>query len=201
MSTEEEAQTEGEGIQGFVSRALRRKMPGSFEQLLCQHLIRSVASDPVEKVRLICEAAMMGPDTPVDKENLEIIYQVSTGLTETRKDVMDPYVGKWHSMMMWGFARNEENFDRYIKPWIRTWDSLVYRTFSYREDNEKERIQNLRGSEYFWAICDRAHIATVATLETRFLTWAIPQVMRMFEQLSKLISPDLYEMMLEKMKV
>ena len=37
-------------------------------------------------------------------------------------------------------------------------------------------------------------------LKTEFLKWVIPQVMTVFEQLSKLIDPDLYQQMLGILK-
>jgi hypothetical protein len=37
-------------------------------------------------------------------------------------------------------------------------------------------------------------------LKTEFLRWAIPQVMTIFKQLSKLIDPDLYQQMLGILK-
>jgi len=58
MSEQENGETK-DSFQEFTSQALRLRRRGSFENLLCQHLIMSVAADPMTKVRLICEAAWM----------------------------------------------------------------------------------------------------------------------------------------------
>ena len=47
-----------DSFQEFARQALRLTRKGSFEQLVCQHLIVSVASEPLTKVRLVCEAAL-----------------------------------------------------------------------------------------------------------------------------------------------
>jgi hypothetical protein len=62
------------GFEEFASTALRLQRKGSFEQLLCQHLIVSVSSPLLEKVRLICETAFM---VPKDKLSLDF-EQVET---------------------------------------------------------------------------------------------------------------------------
>ena len=110
----EQEQVETEGVQGFLSRALRRKQPGSYEQFLCQHLIRSVAAEPLEKIRLVSEAAYMVPDTPVDKSILESIYRVVISLTSTEVSIRNQE--HWGGSIPWNFELSDENYKRFIDP-------------------------------------------------------------------------------------
>lgn len=197
--SEEESQEDTLG--DFAGRVLRRNMPGSYEQLLCQHLIKSVAANPIEKIRLVCEAAMMVPNTPVDTETLETIYNVVTSFSQSRLDIKDPYDSRmWHGIITWSFDRTGEAFERYITPWMKDDDAFYIKGFSYN-DEKKEEFNALEFGprKFFWG-CERIHIAGLAVLEARFMAWAMPQVMVMFEQLSKLVSPDLYMEMLEKVR-
>jgi hypothetical protein len=199
--TTEAQETVPNDLEKFASHALRRTRPGSYEHLLCQHLIRSVASEPLEKIRLVSEAAYMVPDTPVDRDTLEALYNVVTSLIRSRQDIVNPYkTGDWHSTITWGFQRTKKNFEKYINPWMKSWDGIAWIRFDTKE--KSEWFINLEwGATKFYKGTSRIYISGLAIIESRFITWAIPQIMTMFEQLSKLVNPDLYDSMLEKMRV
>jgi hypothetical protein len=186
---------EDQSLADFTSRAIRRNKAGSYEQLLCQHLIKAVDAPPADKIRLISEASMMVPDTPVNKELLEILYSVSLSFTETRVDLRDP--ADFHGAILWGFPRTDKNFEKFIMPWLPS-DDQIY-TKSGRNVSETDRIEALPwGGEKFWAESQVLHISGFVKLETRFTVWAMPHAMRMFEQLAKLINPDTYQKVLEQ---
>ena len=194
----EDQKTAPEDFEKFASQALRRNKLGSYEQLLCQHLIKSVASDPIEKIRLVAEAAYMIPDTPVDTEILDIIYSVVTSFIGTEIIITNPdlFFGK----IAWGFKLIDENFEKYIRPWFKGFSRL----FLLSRVKNSDQIEELDdGPRKFWSMTAYSQIypTSVEYLKATFLVWAIPQVMVMFEQLSKLVNPDLYDSILDKMRV
>ena len=196
--TTEEKNTAPEDFEKFASQALRRNKLGSYEQLLCQHLIKSVASEPIEKIRLVAEAAYMIPDTPVDTETLDVIYSVVTSFIGTEIIIQNPelFFGK----IAWGFGLTNENFEKYIRPWFKGFGRL----FLVARGTNSDEIEAMeKGPKKFWTITAYSKVfpTSVEYLKATFLVWAIPQVMVMFEQLSKLVNPDLYDSILEKMRV
>ena len=196
--TAEEQQTASKDFEKFASQALRRNKLGSYEQLLCQHLIKSVASDPIEKIRLVAEAAYMVPDTPVDTEILDIIYGVVTSFIGTEIIITNPelFFGK----IAWGFSLTDINFEKYISPWFKGFGRLFLVS---RTSNTKKLEEMEDGSIKFWNMTAYSKLfpTSVEYLKTTFLVWAIPQIMVMFEQLSKLVNPVLYDSILDKMRV
>ena len=87
-------------------------------------------------------------------------------------------------------------------PWLETWDGVVSLKFDYSDREDEKEFNELEfGPRKFWWATRRIHVIGLAKLEGRFMTWAMPQIMIMFEQLSKLVNPDLYDSILEKMRV
>ncbi len=191
------APEKGEGLPNFVTRALRRKMPGSYEQLLCQHLIKSVAAEPMEKIRLVSEAAYMVQDTPVDQDVLDVIFNVANSFMNMNV-VLDQYLELYWGKIAWSFKRNKENYEKYILPWLFSLDRLRW----VSGDGPSYDVRTLEPWQFFFAVTTDAKIwpSSLEWLKASFISWAMPQAMTIFEQLSRLVSPDLYEAMLGKMK-
>lgn len=100
-----EGDTGNREFESFASQALRLRRRGSFENLLCQHLIMSVAADPMTKVRLICEAGwMVNPNKiGLDLNQVETIYTVALGFLNTNPEVD-------FLSMAWGFTLSIKNY-------------------------------------------------------------------------------------------
>jgi hypothetical protein len=123
------------GFEEFASTALRLQRKGSFEQLLCQHLIVSVSSPLLEKVRLICETAFMVPKDKLslDFEQVETVYMATLAFLNT--DVRGEFIA-----VAWGFKLTEENYRRFVASWnkgIRL-SFVGWNTF----DVPKKRLRN-----------------------------------------------------------
>jgi hypothetical protein len=110
--SELEKESQGDSFQKFASQALRLQRKGSFEQLLAQHLIQSVSMDPLNKVRLVLEAAFIVPrdKLEIDWELAEAIYLATLGFLNT--NIQGEFIA-----MAWGFRLTEDSFKRFIKPW------------------------------------------------------------------------------------
>jgi len=184
-----------DALESFASVALRRSRPGSYEQLLCQHLIAATVAPPIEKIRLVCEAAYMVPEPPVDAETLETIYKVVTSFTSTQiniHNISDDY--HWPGQVAWAFTTDEENYEKMIKPWLPNLNRVYWSSRNPPfEENDPPHIK-------FWGITQHAHVSTLESLKARFTVWAMPATMAMFEALSKLVNPDTYMDMLERVK-
>jgi len=130
---------EEEGFKEFATQALRLHRRGSYENLLCQHLIMSVAADPLTKVRLVCEASWMtNPHkTGLNMTQVETIYTVALSFLNTnpKTDFLS---------VAWGFTLSRENYERFVVPWRRK-TSLFFSTTCRAETNEKrERLDKVK---------------------------------------------------------
>lgn len=170
-------------FEGFVYRVLRDRGKGSFEYLLAQHLAAAVVSEPIQKIRLICEAYYMVPDVNLfDNELVHVIYSVSLSFLH----VMEEPVLKGFKIS-WGFELNEENFNRYINPWFRR----VNLFYISRGDDD------LKSGDFWERFFETTYkraipIHTINVLRVLFIQWAMPHVMKLFEKLTRLIDPELY---------
>jgi hypothetical protein len=185
----------------FTQDALRRNRPGSYEQLLCQHLIKAVASPQLEKIRLICEAAYISyyndpENSPVkeDFETLDILYKVSTSFINTFVNTNDPE--RFPGIVAWSFKVNEENSDKYLRPWIGNTSHLYYMTEA--PDYSKDvpiwrRIEHSTTSGIM-------HLANLEAFKAAFTDYATPIAMAIFGKLTREIDPDTYSEILGKIQ-
>jgi hypothetical protein len=185
-------------FQDFTSQALRLHRQGSFENLLCQHLIMSVAVDPMTKVRLICEASwMVNPNKiGLDLNQIETIYTVALGFLNTNPE--PDFLS-----MAWGFSLTLDNYERFVAPWRR--QTRLYFCASCIADREKKkkRLGKAKSeAERFYLVTYQLDLSLSSfhMLKSEFLRWALPLVMEIFEKLSRLVQPDLYKEMLQIMK-
>jgi len=190
---------ETDALADFASVALRRNKPGSYEQLLCNHLIKAVTAQPIDKLRLVSEAAMMVPDFKAD--NLEIIYCVATSFYSTQYNIhrealmTDPSLS-WHGLIAWSFTATEPNFIKFVDPWVQSINGL-WKTEKYKPPKPFDEMERW---EYCFYVTSHAHNAALEVLQSRFIVWAIPQTMKILEQLTAFVSPDVYAEMLDKVR-
>jgi hypothetical protein len=194
-TTEETSQTKEESdFETFTSSALRSHRKGSFETLLAQHLAVATPSDPLNKIRLVCEAAFMVPKDKLelDMKQVETVYMVCLSfLNATRPDII----------MAFGFALNEESYVRFIKPWHEPGGvPMMFTSFCEADRQEKsEEVENAKtAAEAFFLVTARHGLSSgsFAMLKAEFLRYAIPHAMETFEKISKLVDPDLYKELL-----
>jgi hypothetical protein len=182
-------------FEGFASQALRLQRKGSFEQLLAQHLIQSVSMDPLNKVRLVLEAAFMVPSDKldIDFELAESVYLTALGFLNT--NIQSEFVS-----MAWGFTLTQENYDRFIGPWHKN-IPLNFASYCQSETNDKRKVLAEAEDEFerFFLFTHDLNLAPTSfqALKSEFLRWSIPVTMTIFEKLSRLIDPDLYREMLQ----
>ena len=189
-----------DGLESFASQALRLGKRGSYENLLCQHLIMSVNADPLHKVRLVCEGAFMAIQDKKFEIDLELLNRIySTGLTLSISNEKEE-----GTYISWPFPKTETNYNLYIRPWYDEKISLCFTSSTVYADDEKRKLLNKASSvseNFFLFTTELAlHSVSLKMLKARFLIWAVPQIMTIFEKLSRLVQPDLYKEILQTMK-
>ena len=196
LPNEEEEKAEG-SFADFANAALRLHRRGSFEELLCQHMIMSIAAEPLSKVRLILEAAFMVPPDKLkaDISQVENIYTVAVSFLNT-----DPATGIYIS---WVFPQTNENFDKYVRPWrLNVPLSFVVNVPADRTDKQKILDAKNGEAEKFYCITTYLglHPSSFQVLKAQFLVWALPLVMDVYETLSRVIDLDVFEKILGVLK-
>jgi len=199
MLTEAEENTEESGFSKFASQALRLHRKGSFELLLSQHLAVAVPSDPMIKVRLVCEACWMVPEDKLklDMQQVEMIYLSCLSFLNTNTFKVDSV------SIAFGFEQTEENFERFIKPWHKGVPLMFLYENQAERESKNQVLEKAEGeAEKFFLYTTEfdLNLGSFQMLKTEFLRWAIPQCMEIFEKLSRLIDPDLYKEMLGILK-
>lgn len=199
MLTEAEENTEESGFSKFASQALRLHRKGSFELLLSQHLAVAVPSDPMIKVRLVCEACWMVPEDKLklDMQQVEMIYLSCLSFLNTNTFKVDSV------SIAFGFEQTEENFERFIKPWHKGVPLMFLYGNQAERESKNQVLEKAEGeAEKFFLYTTEfdLNLGSFQMLKTEFLRWAIPQCMEIFEKLSRLIDPDLYKEMLGILK-
>jgi len=192
---QEETAEEAQGFQDFASKALRLHRKGAFENLLAQHLIMSVAADPLTKVRLVCEASwMLDPNKiGLDVKQVETIYTVVLSLLNTNPQ--SEFVS-----VAWGFSLTQENYERFIAPWRRETRPFFCSWCDGDDEDKMEHLEQVESkAEKFYLITHNFNLspASLQMLKSEYLRWASPIVMEIFEKLSRLVQPDLYKEMLQ----
>lgn len=187
----------------FKSEALRSQRRGTYQQLLCQILIQSVTSKPLKRISSICQAAMTEPDLKkhgINPEFIDIASDVAIAFERT----IHMHLGSvYFCYISWPFELTEKNYIRYIEPW-RHGDLLFYPYLGQEwfADQRKEAIEEQLATfphwKFFFTVTSRVNLTdnTYQTLLGQFTSWALPQIMQVFRELSKLVQPSLYKEML-----
>lgn len=180
-----------EGLSDDFLKALSVKGK-SLDVMVAKHLISSIAADPLRKIRLICEAFLMRHRD----EEMENIYAVATSLLSYDDQ----------NRVAWSFSQTEENFERFIKPWlIKLPDFLFYNSLDrqvkirklVREEVDQEgNIKTIQKPtwEQFFVITSVIGVTDVALGEMRgmFVVYAMPIVMKRAGMLVEEIDPKAF---------
>jgi len=187
----------------FVAKTIRGPRFGAFEQLVAQHLVAAVASDPLRKIRLVCEAAYMcNPEKlNIDLDRLEVTYKVATSLMNA---VAHPDFPVPVYTIPWAFEPTAENFKRYIEPWLTGRFSYSYQGPEDERRKIVKAIQEMEKHEAFFTITMGRRYTKLPPdsywlLVNQFIGWAIPFVQQVFEKVSRTVSPTVYNEVLRVM--
>jgi hypothetical protein len=136
-----------------------------------------------------------------ESEHLETIYEVATSFNSTKYNIfkeataIDPSMS-WHGSIAWSFKRDEISYGKYINPWLRTTHGL----WVVNKRQPQKPTEEMELWEYFFYVTTTCHNATLETLQSRFIVWALPRALEILERLTAYVSPDVYAEMLERVK-
>ncbi len=200
-----EQEEERDKLESLVSHIARGPEKGSRETILAQHLAIATVSDPLTKIRYICEAArMLTPEERerygVDEDWLEIAYRVAVSLLNASRvpvpELLTQYwTDKYQEVSIgWAFEETRENYERYIKPWICEpipfWESLPF----WRE-LEAKGTSDIEDLPFWKQTLLLSHHLTehgYFGLVSQFTGWAMPEAMRLMNEITKSITPETY---------
>lgn len=124
----------------FTATTLRGPKRGVYEQLLAAKLISANRSKPLQRIRYISEAAWFAKEKAenLGMELVETLYKVSVALDSVERD--KHWDNRYTYFMLypvpWPFEKTQENFERYVKPWLKSfpnyYSAFVTSVGSYR---------------------------------------------------------------------
>jgi len=229
-------ENEKSGLDSFVSSSIRGRKQAVREQLLCKKLVKSNRCDKLQRIIELSEAAYfakkMSPKIKLDMNLVDVLHKVSYSLATPQTvltDIANTRIkGDPESKqtiysdtaivkrITWNFQNTEENFEKYIHPWIIE-PSYISNCMPFYEQMEKinRRTKELydtqldlakelkelkdtpedsqKGSSsfhFFFLICAFLTEAGLENLRTNFVSWANPKATAIEEEISQLVSPD-----------
>lgn len=201
----EQKPNEDKEFQEFVSTAMRAPRTGPYEQLLSQFLCAAVVvTDPLKRIKTVCEAALMVPDEErkdiaIDYEKVEVLNNVANPLLNfTVRNFLEAEVRS----IPWGFALTEENFKKFIEPWLcilpiyyphllRQHVVLGKATYPWQLPPIVKIIFEPHWSHFF----DSSSCLSVdgyGSLKSSFIAWAISDIQHYLAELTSVVSPSTY---------
>jgi len=170
-----------------------------FTKVLIQYLFKTITTDQLKKIQLICELVLMYRDK-IKKEDLNEVsevYPVITSLLNTEERTDSIFIA-------WTFTWSKDNFEKYIAPWLMTMPDFTY-------TNELEKQVKLRKVFYksiqvdgkpimvetelwerFFIITGKVGVSKVSygEIKGQFVLWAMPKMLRVCASLMGLASSE-----------
>jgi hypothetical protein len=207
----EDREDENQEDAEFVLSATRAPRQGAYEQLLSQFLAQAViCTDPLKRVKVVCEAALMIPesertDLTIDYDKIDVLNRVTNALLYCSTTKRYFCNGSYDvAFVSWGFHHSEENFNKYIAPWIKNgptyWPQFMQKhvvwakTYSGFPKIEKMIYEPLW--DFFFDASLNMTLEGLTTLRNEFAAWAIPKVQQYLAELTGVVSPSLYSQIL-----
>lgn len=188
-------ETEEAELARFGEKAIRAPRGGAFERLLCQHLVLSVSTDPINSLIHSCRAALSLPEPTakqleIDKQKVSDILTVALNFQQAKmeKDGATEYYS-----IHWSFeSLGEEGFNRYIKPWFTTvTEWWVPHAWAFNPELRKEYYAK-PFYERFYISSSKFVPSTFRGLLSAFVAWAYPHCEELNNKVSTQVSPTTY---------
>jgi len=190
----------------FISSVIRAPRQGAYEQFLCQLLAQSViCTDPLKRVKIVCEAAWTikepeRKDLAIDYDRVGVLNAVANALLNPSSQKCD--LSEVVSVP-WGFDPTEDNFKKYIDPWLRGTVNyfpvflsrkhvLLRKPAIYGGWPEVVKIITEPFWEWFFEASNCLLVHGFSTLRNSFIAWASPQAQLTLAELTNAVDPNTY---------
>jgi hypothetical protein len=149
-------------------------------------------------VRLILEAAYMTPakKSELNMEEIDTFYSICLSFlnTVTKSDFI---------AVPWTFEQTQENYSKYVEPWMRKVPLCFFSANEMSKQNKRRQLEEAKteAKKFFLYTGElNLSLSSFQILKGLFLRWSLPQAMGIFEKLSKLVDPELYQSVLLQIK-
>jgi hypothetical protein len=214
-------QDEQSDFDRFAEQALRGPRKGVYEHVVAGLLIKANScSDPLKKVRTLCEAAISVKDKDkLNMDTVEVAFTVSSIFLEVELEPEQVCV-----MIPWSFPLTLENWRKYIVPWHtidlhyfpyhtnlrkskypevpifdrfgcleRYYDAQeLYETKTKVTNLIHEAVSNLPEHEKFFEMTTALSRESFFALRTEFENWAISQLLTVQNAIAEQINPSIF---------
>lgn len=169
-------------VQRFSEELSNRRRGGCFESLLAYYLNVAVTAEPMEKIRLICEAAMLTKLSEQHRPTITRLHKLAVSLRVTK--IREDFIA-----VPWAFAETEQNYQYYLTPWLNPQPTFQWTNEAVRQEQEAK----LKGKEVwqqFFLITSHMNLSPVSLLSMKndFFTWAIADLQAVVADLTKSVS-------------
>ena len=205
----EESRNEEQDDAAFVLSATRAPRQGAYEHFLTQSLAQTIfMTDDLKRTKAVTVASLMVDESErenlaIDYQTIEVLNSVATALLNhsVRKVDQTPIVA-----VTWGFEWSEENFKKFIVPWLtvlpiyyphflRSHVVLGKAEYPWGYPKIIKIIYEPRWS-LFYDVSTCLSVEGYNMLQNAFTAWAIPKVQQFLAELTHMVDPNLYAEML-----
>jgi hypothetical protein len=170
-----------------------------FTKVLIQYLFKTITTDQLKKIQLICELVLMYKDK-IKKEDLNEVsevYPVVTSLLNAEERTDSIFIA-------WTFIWSKDNFEKYIAPWLMTMPDFTFmnelekqvklRKVFYKsiQVDGKPIMAETEPWERFFIITGKIGVSKVSygEIKGQFILWAMPKMLRVCASLMGLASGE-----------
>ena len=207
--SEQETRNEEEEDAEFLLGATRAPRQGSYEHFLIQSLAQTIfMTDDLKRTKAVTVAALMVQES--ERENLVIDYDIVEVLNGVATAMLNYSVRKIGEIDLvaipWGFTWSEENFEKFIVPWLtvrpiyyphfmRTHVVLGKTHYNWEYPPIIKIIEEPLWS-WFFDVVTCLSVEGYSMMKNAFTAWAIPKVQQFLAELTHMVDPNLYAEML-----
>lgn len=201
----------GDGVEELAAKALRPPQRLSAEDLVASELASAVLSEPLAKIRHVCEALMLldGDEreqagiTKEEAREAEKLYALATALQNAHinREIIsfDPLISvDRYAMIPWPFPCEE------AEAWLDWVGDDFHALYWMRRSEEQQKkvekkIEELThlGSVHFITRTQEATMDTYKGIVIRFTNYAMPRATVLMKKIIRLVSPDSYRQALQ----
>jgi len=202
-----------EGMEELAAKTLRPPQRISAEDLIASELANAVLSDPVQKIRHVCEALMFLDEserkqariTDDEVKEAEKLYRLAITFLNVATDQVIASDGRKIDVaatIQWPFGEQEAGeWEKWLTP-----PGVTIQWFGLNENEGNEieaavqKTKSLGERNFIYTQGRKLTLDSVFAFKTHFTVNAMPTAARLMKKIMALISPDSYQRALQIMR-